>query len=252
MKYFIPFFVGFSILLLSGCSSTVPTVNYSYNPDCINCNLYKDSILSFSFPKVIYRYSPIILTITNNSNDVVVLDERLFSFMENNMIKMNPIGENNPNNSFTKNLQTATSVKAESGTVQGDTKGSSFDNLLKSTFSGKQSSRSTSYEMSEGYSVTINPQPIISIPPKSYREYNITNYMTEYYYLALANSSEYDGRGSRYTDYDTLKTRYESLKIPTWSYNIIYKYINEQSWRNATVSIRVNGLKLEVERENEE
>jgi hypothetical protein len=203
---------------------------FAYKLNCNNCESTSDSILRFKISKVVNPENSLFFEIENLKEDIIIFDERYFVTTYNNYVVQNPIGLNNPNLllSWTNN---STSTIGESSQY--------FYNPLGNYYSKYNSQIGLTRSITES---TVQ-QPYIILPGKS----KIIYYLNDY----LKNLFEIKVRKKTYSENENINIKWEEVKNEINSmqnadikYTVVYRLINEEKWRNFTLS--VNPFDLEI------
>ena len=148
------------------------------------------------------------------------MDTRFFSMSENEVIKLLPFGIEDPNE-----------IKLKSYTFQ--------DNY----YSHYNYKKYEDFKISRTITSQSVQQPYLIIPPKKIIGYPIINYIENNLKLIM------DSKTIKYkriykTDINAVLLELKLMEKNKLNYNLVYKLINEEKWRNCDLTVEPNNIKV--------
>ncbi len=204
----------FSIIFIA-CKSYRIERTLQYDTNCINCGITFDGLLQIDIINRIHQDSSFHITITNLSDETIILNDRLFTASDNGKLTMFPIGTQNPYLKYT-----TTYVRSAS-----ETKPTYYYLLGYIGFSEKETGISDIWE--------YEPTTPIPLPPKISINYFVKNYIHYLIKERINLEKKLDRDKYNYTtDWESVNRYIQRLSENTLGFHIIYKKINDSNWRS--------------------
>lgn len=226
MKYF--FIVVTCCLFFISCSS--PVMYFSYKTICKDCSLQKDSLILIQISDEISDFG-LDMSVTNNSDENIIFDRCMNSLTEDQILILQPITLENP---FISISTSENYTSKEQINVPGF-----YNRMYKLNYS-----QSSAVSSSIGSTTSYTTSNTILIPPKTTYIFQIYDYIrgrVNYHISELPLYTSLDAKS------DYVNRMMQNYVNKTYKYFIFYKFMNEEVWRNRSITTQVSNLKSYVD-----